>query len=275
MSPSESETPTTENLAEFMKVCETAARAGGQRLLDWLGKANVSEKSPRDFVTDADYDAQKVIQEILQSNFPDHGFVGEESKGAAALRQFDGDDHELNWVVDPLDGTMNFIHQLRSFAVSIALCQGERPLVGCVFDPLLDESYCAIAGMGASLNGNPIRPSRCQSMPEALMVVSLPAAVTADHPQVKRFLNVVGRAASVRRLGSAALNLCYVACGRTDGYWAVNLKAWDVAAGWLILREAGGNLCDFDGNAPQLFAPTFCATSTPELSGELLPLLRV
>ncbi len=264
--------PTDQQLDHFLTICQQAARAGGERLNHWMGRAEVFEKGPRDFVTEADLDAQRVIQAMLLEHFPDHQFIGEESKNAQAIPS---DASTYCWIVDPLDGTTNFIHGLRSFAVSIALFRDGQLIVGTVYDPMLDECFSAVAGQGATLNGNPIRPSGCEQMQNALMVFSLPAGTKKDDPQVMRFLNVVEHAASLRRLGSAALNLCYVACGRTDGYWASNLKSWDVAAGWLILQEAGGAMSGFDGSAPDLNAPNFCCATNETLLGKLRPLLEV
>lgn len=264
--------PTSKELSHFLEICELAAHAGGKCLMRWLGQAEVSEKGPRDFVTEADIEAQEIIQKILLDRFPDHQFVGEESPAAKIVPS---DSDEYCWIVDPLDGTTNFIHQLRSFAVSIALYRGGKLLVGTVFDPLLDECFSAASGQGATLNGKPIRPSKCTEVNDALLVFSLPAGVKSDDPQVLRFLTMVEHAASLRRLGSAALNLCYVACGRTDGYWANCLKSWDVAAGWLILEEAGGVITDYDGSKPDLNDPSFCIAATEELIQDLRPLLEI
>lgn len=264
--------PTTEELLHFLEISQLAARAGGDCLLKWLGRAEVSQKGPRDFVTEADIEAQTIIQKILLDRFPDHQFVGEES---SAARNVSADSDEYCWIVDPLDGTTNFIHQLRSFAVSIALYRSGKLLVGTVFDPLLDECYSAATGQGATLNGKPIQSSTCTAVKDALLVFSLPAGVKSDDPQVLRFIRVVEQASSLRRLGSAALNLCYVACGRTDGYWANCLKSWDVAAGWLILEEAGGVISDYHGAKPDLNNPCFCIAATEELIQELRPLLAI
>jgi len=264
--------PTAEELSHFLEISQQAARAGGDCLMKWLGHAEVSQKGPRDFVTEADIESQTIIQKILLDSFPDHQFVGEESEAA---RNISAESEEYCWIVDPLDGTTNFIHQLRSFAVSIALYRSGKLLVGTVFDPLLDECYCAALGQGATLNGKPIRTSDCTAVNDALLVFSLSAGVKSDDPQVRRFIRVVERASSLRRLGSAALNLCYVACGRTDGYWANCLKSWDVAAGWLILEEAGGVISDYDGKKPDLNKPCFCIAATDELLQDLRPLLAI
>ena len=142
-------------------------------------------------------------------------------------------------------------------------------------DPVLDECYWAAKGQGATLNGQSIRTSGCQKIEKSLFVFSFPRGTTRNDPDVKRFLNLLENAGSIRRLGSAALNLCYVACGRIDGYWATSLAKWDVAAGWLIALEAGAMLADFTGAELKLEKPHFCVTASPELFAQVKPLLNV
>jgi myo-inositol-1(or 4)-monophosphatase len=188
---------------------------------------------------------------------------------------------EFCWIVDPLDGTVNFLHQLRSFSVSVALAirdpatGAQQVVTGVVLDPILDEYYSASLRMGAFLNGNRIQASQCTRLSEALTVFSTNTALPATDPQIRRMLNVMATPASMRRLGSAALNLCYIACGRVDAYWAANLSCWDIAAGWLIATEAGAMLEDFDGAELDLMRPKFCCAATQPLMDELRPLLRV
>ncbi len=262
-------------LERFLEASRRAAKIGGKILLELLGKANVWEKGPGDLVTQADFQSQQAIEDFLLTQFPDHGFLGEESETETGIHP----EPKFCWVVDPLDGTTNFVHQLRSFAVSIALRyrdeESDQILVGTVYDPTTDECFSAAAGKGATLNGNPIRASRCDSLNQALVVFSMSSRLAPDDVQVRRLLNVLPHASSVRRLGSAALNLCYVACGRTDAYWATSLKIWDVAAGWLIAQEAGATLDDFSGQPLSLDRPRFCLTSTYELFDELRDLLNV
>lgn len=268
----EEQLPDVEQLANFQQTCEEAARCGGAVLMKLMGNTTVSEKGPGDLVTLADHESQKVVREFLLSRFPDHEFVGEETESPAIKKQASS---EFCWVVDPLDGTMNFVHQLRSFSVSIALRFRDRVIVGCVFDPTTDECFSAVTGQGAKLNTESIAPSRCRQLRHALVAISLPSNAQSDGPEVQRMLNVIGSVASFRRLGSAALNLSYVACGRLDAYWSTNLKLWDVAAGWLIAQEAGAFLADFDGNLPKLEQPIFCVTANKSLFVELQPQLRI
>lgn len=258
----------TTQLSEFLAAAQIAAKLGGAKLVEMLGVAKVSEKAPKDLVTEADLASQNAIEQFLLKAFPDHVLVGEEDT------EMSGDLNEaidkFCWIVDPLDGTMNYVHQLRSFSVSIALRYQGELLVGVVYDPLLDECFCAAKGQGATLNDEPISNSGCESVSDALVVCSFSSSVTREHPEVERFLRVLSNTASIRRLGSAALNLSYVACGRTDAYWATGLKCWDIAAGFLILKEAGGVLDCIEGGqgeADIVFdKPKFCASATEALS---------
>ena len=243
-----------------------------------LGSAAVSNKGPGDWVTEADFQSQAVIREYLIGQFPDHDFLGEEavdeSSSAAAP------DAEFCWIVDPLDGTANYIHQLRSFSVSIGL-QYRRSenhhelIVGTVFDPSTDECFSAALGRGATLNGNAIQTSSAEKIDASLIVFSMTSRVQPTDPQIARLLNVLATTSTVRRLGSAALNLCYVGCGRVDAYWATNLNAWDIAAGWLIARESGAVIEDFSGEPLSLDQPKFCCAATRELWNVMQPLLDV
>lgn len=255
---------------------ELAARAGGDELLRWLGQFQVSQKGPRDLVTEADLASQQTIRQILLETFSDHHFLGEEEDGGPR----EWPDEAFCWIVDPLDGTRNYVHGLRSFSVSIALVhcsrmEGDRILAGTVWDPVLEECFTAGWGAGAFLNGVPIRVSRRVKLREALLVCSFPSQVERDGPEVTRFLNLLPLAGSIRRLGSAALNLGYLACGRLDAYWASSLSPWDVAAGALLVTEAGGTLTDLQGNPFDLRRPLLLATSTEELGSAMLPPLQV
>lgn len=265
-----SETP--QELNEFCQAACEAARLGGEVLLKWLGKASPQKKGFRDWVTKADFESQEVIRDFLAREFPDHRFIGEEDLPGESLLVSPDD---YCWIVDPLDGTTNYVHQLRSFAVSIGLRRGEQTAVGCVLDPILDETFAAMLGQGATLNGQAIKTSGAKEIGDSLFVFSLGRGCERDDPQVIRFLNILEEAGSIRRLGSAALNLCYVACGRTDAYWATELKKWDVAAGWLIAKEAGATIEDFTGRPLDIEKPFFCAAASDALFEQAKPLLNV
>jgi myo-inositol-1(or 4)-monophosphatase len=268
-------------LKQFLAASESAARKGGAILLELMGKAEVWEKGPGDLVTQADFRSQQAIRETLLNQFPDHRFLGEESETEAAESdhstsdRLDPNELEFCWIVDPLDGTTNFVHQLRSFSVSIALCHRGQVIVGTVFDPTTDECFSAALGKGATLNGKPIRPSQRRELNQALVVFSMNSQLSVDDPQVKRFLQVLPHVSTFRRLGSAALNLCFVGCGRTDAYWATSLKIWDVAAGWLIATEAGAFLEDFEGPELNLNQPKFCVACNQGLFDQLKVHLRL
>lgn len=250
------------NSENWQIVSQEAARQAGKLLLSYLGKVEAKEKRPRDLVTEADIQAQAAIKSILLGHFPDHGFVGEEGDHSKVSA-------ELCWIVDPLDGTTNFVHQLPGFSVSIALKRNDEILVGTVYDPIADECFSAVKGRGATLNGKPISVSDCKVLTQSLLVCSFSSKVARDGEEVNRFLNVLPEA-TIRRMGSAAINLAYVACGRLDGYWATSLKLWDMAAGYLIAAEAGAVFTDIDGTDLDLEKPTFVMAATSELHQQLL-----
>jgi myo-inositol-1(or 4)-monophosphatase len=245
-----------------------AAQAAGRILREQLGKAAVREKAPADLVTDADLAAQKAIEAILMSRFPSYAFLGEES--TEADRQSAIDSGKPLWVVDPLDGTANFVHRLPSFSVSIALVEDNQSSLGVVYDPLAETMYAVEAGGRPTRNGKPIRVSDCSRLEKAMVCCSFPPGVTRDAPDVTQFLSVLERSQSLRRLGSAALNLCYLAEGCLDAYWASSVKTWDVAAGYLIAQSAGAVFSRLDGSAFDLWHPQFVGSASPELQQQML-----
>lgn len=250
--------------------------------MKWFGNAQPWKKGVGDWVSQADLESQRVIRSYLLEQFPEHAFLGEEQlETSIEDGGLESSQPACCWIVDPLDGTVNFLHKLNSFSVSIALAVrdprtgSQQVVTGAVLDPVLNEFYSATLGQGARMNGEPIQVSRCQRVGEALTVVSSNTSIQPTDPQVTRLLNVMGTSASIRRLGSAALNLCYIACGRVDAYWATNLSSWDVAAGWLIASEAGAVLEGLDAEPLNVLRPKFCCASTVELMNELRPLLQV
>lgn len=261
----------------FLAVAEQAARAGGRVLLDLLGRAQVYEKGPKDLVTEADRISQSVIRDILLGAFPDHEFIGEEDATPtwhdARDSTVEPSEAPLRWVVDPLDGTANYVHSLTGFAVSIAVEQGGEVLAGVVYDPSAEECYSAVRGGGANLNGKPVRVSGCQQLQDAMIAASFPANVERDAPEIQAFIEVLLAAQSLRRLGSAALNLSYVAAGRMDAYWATSVKPWDVAAGVLLVQEAGGVMTGVEGADFKLWYPKFVAAASPQLHAQVRELL--
>ena len=223
-------------MSEYLETAILAAKAGAEVLLKWRDKFSVSEKGTRNLVTQADLESQQLIERILTEKYPGHGFLGEEENTDR------NSNSEYCWIVDPLDGTTNYVHQLPSYCVSIALRFREEVIVGVVLDPLLNECFVAEKGRGATLNDNPIQVSQITNMENALVATSLSSNVQPDSNEIQQFLAIIFRAQAVRRLGSAALNLCYVAMGRLDAYWALAVNSWDVAAGSLILTESGGTI---------------------------------
>jgi myo-inositol-1(or 4)-monophosphatase len=267
-------------MRDFLRVCEQAARAGGGVLMECREKFTVRTKGPKDLVTDADEAAQRTVREILLGAYPIHQFIGEEDQdggnSAAFIADNGGrsdDERPYRWIVDPLDGTINYVHGLPSYAVSIGLERGGELLVGVVYNPLWDECFSAVVGDGAYLNGSRLSTSGCTVAGEALIAASLPAGVTKESAALRRFIEVSQACRSIRRLGSASLNLCYVACGRLDAYFASTVKPWDVAAGVLIVREAGGVVTALHGGPFQLADPQFTCASTEQLHTSVLEML--
>ncbi|MAT72003.1 MAG: inositol monophosphatase [Planctomycetaceae bacterium] len=253
--------PTVEQL---LSVCEAAARAGAEELLAHVGQFGVREKSPADFVTDADLASQRAVFNVLREAFPDHGLLGEESPQPSEL------DKDYCWVVDPLDGTTNYVHQFPCYATSVAVARRGELLAGVVLDPLRNECFAAAAGQGATLNGEPLRVTDAANLQSAMVAVSFPYGMTHDSPDLVSFVDIAPRCQAVRRTGSAALNLAYVACGRLDAHWACEINPWDAAAGVLLIREAGGTVSGCDGRPFVLAEADYLTAATPGLHEELL-----
>ncbi len=208
--------------------------------------------------------------------FEGYVFVGEEegeNEPPKSVRRGDPDAPPC-WVVDPLDGTVNYVHRLQSFAVSIGLYAQGKMRLGVIYDPVTDQLFTAIDGQGARLNGEPIETSDCEDLDSALVACSFPAGVRASDPEVTRFVSVLERCRSLRRLGSCALNICYVSAGQLDAYWATNVAPWDCAAGFVIAREAGATLTAYDGSDLDDWNPRFCVSATPRLHQAMTALLR-
>jgi myo-inositol-1(or 4)-monophosphatase len=250
--------------------CE-AARLGGKILVDYLGKAVAREKGPADLVTDADVASQQAIEKLIRIRFPQHEFLGEES--TVSEREQALASGRPVWVVDPLDGTANYVHRLPGFSVSVALVEGNEARVGVVYDPLSDTLYAATSEGAVTKNNKPIRASSCEQLNKAMVCCSFRPNVKRGDVEVDQFLNVLEKSQSLRRLGSAAMNLCFVAEGCLDAYWASSVKAWDVAAGGLIARTAGAQLTHIGGGPFDLWDPKLLATSSPTLHAAMLACL--
>jgi myo-inositol-1(or 4)-monophosphatase len=257
-----------QTLDEYLKTCETAVRAGGEAVQSWVGKFEVRKKGPADLVTQADVASQEAVREIVLNAFPDHALLGEEDDRG----KMEETRSEFRWIVDPLDGTTNFVHGVPHYCVSLALERQGEPLVGAVYNPVTGECFTAAAGRGAWLNGNPIRTSRITELPDALAIMGFPPQVKPDSPDFLVFLKAVFCCQSIRRSGSTALNLSYLAAGRYDVFWGYDAKIWDVAAGVLLVREAGGVLCSARGANYRLSGVPLFAAGTPQLLGQILEL---
>jgi myo-inositol-1(or 4)-monophosphatase len=248
---------------EYLQIAEAAARAAGSVLEDWAGRFTVREKSPANLVTEADLAAQEAIHGLISTRCPDHGFLGEEGLSRA------GADARYRWIIDPLDGTSNYVHRFPYYAVSIGLEESGELLAGVILDPTRDELFAAVRGSGATLNGRPLRTSRVDRMEDTFAVASLPVAARRDDPAFERFARVLEHVQTVQRTGSAALNLAYVAAGRIDAFWSSSLKPWDMAAGALIVREAGGRVTQLNGRPFRLDEPEVLATNGSAIHTEL------
>ena len=248
-----------------------AARLGGEILLSWAERFTAREKSPANLVTEADYASQRAIFDLLRGRFPNDRFVGEED-----LPETDDEPSEAAfvWYVDPLDGTGNYVHGFPYYAVSIGLAFRGSLHSGHIYDPTRDELFAGLVGGGAYKNGQPIAVSDCPQLGEALCMASLPIATDPDGTAMRRFLGVAPQAQTVQRTGSAALNLANVACGRVDAFWSTSLMPWDMAAGAVLVREAGGQVTACDGGLFDLLSRDLLATGCGAARGELIAALQ-
>lgn len=232
------------NLDEAYQFTVQLAREAGDILRERYGQVHrVEHKGPTDLVTEADRLSEAHILSRIRERYPDHDILSEESG-------FQSRAGGVRWIVDPLDGTTNFAHGLPLFGVSIALEVDGELAVGAIYDPVRDELYSAARGRGARLNGKPLRVSTVASLQDALLVTGFPHDLWENPAEnnLGYFAAFAQRTQGVRRLGSAALDLAYVAAGRFDGFWELKINAWDIAAGALLVQEAGGRLSRLDGS---------------------------
>ena len=256
--------------------CEAARRAG-EGLLRRFGRTDalrVDEKARHDFVTDADREAEETLVSYLRNRFPDHGFVAEESAGPDPVGRLGEDGATHRWLIDPLDGTTNFIHEIPTFAVSIALEDAEGLAAAVIHDPVHDETFHATRGGGARLDGRPIRCSDAERLDGTLVATGIPFHDLDPLPGYVRALEACTRSSCrLRRAGAAAVDLAYAACGRYDGFWEVGLRPWDLAAGALLVREAGGLVTDVSGADDYLLSGSIVAAG-PAVHRALLEIVR-
>ncbi|MDA3870246.1 MAG: inositol monophosphatase family protein [Gammaproteobacteria bacterium] len=252
-----------------VNIAVRAARAAGDvivRSMDKIDRLTISSKGNNDFVTEVDRKAESTIIDILRQSYPDYGILAEESG-------IQDEGAEYQWIIDPLDGTTNFLHGFPQFSVSIALKHKERIITGVIYDPLSQELFTAAKGEGAQLNGKKIRVSGLVGIKGALLSTGFPY-----HDQsyldtyIKTMTQLMAPTAGIRRPGSAALDLAWMAAGRTDGFWEFNLSPWDIAAGVLIVREAGGIVADFRGGDKYLKTGDIIAAS-PKVFPEMMKVI--
>lgn len=261
----------TDLLTDAIRTAEEAARSAGSVLLEMQGQIVAREKAPADLVTAADLASQRLIFEILSTKYPDFAFLGEEETGDVFI---DREAADYCWIVDPLDGTTNYVHGMDSYCVSIGLRCDNNIVAGVIYDPNCDKLYSAIRGEGAYCNGVRLQTSSVRRLGDALVVASFPAKVRRDSEEIDRFLEVLVRCQALRRLGSAALNMCFVAAGKLDAYWATSVKSWDIAAGLLLIEEAGGIVTSLSGADLDIDKPRLVAGANVELHSELLSVLQ-
>jgi myo-inositol-1(or 4)-monophosphatase len=258
--------------SDLMQIMIGAARAAGDRLRQDFAELSSFEiqvkNGPGDPFTEADLRAEETVRGLLQAAAPAYGFLGEEG-GLTP-----GADPDHLWIVDPLDGTMNFIKGVPLFAVNIALAEKGQVVAGATYIPCLGEMFWAERGAGAFLNGAPIRVSNCASLEDAVVAIGIPFA---GKPRQAQFAHEIAqltpRVAAVRRLGAGAIDTAYVACGRFDAFWEQSVSPWDMAAGAILVAEAGGLVTDTLGEPLDLMGGT-CLNCAPALQAPLLQILR-
>ena len=239
----------------YLEVAKEAALLAGKLLMSSYGKlkkSQISTKSRNDFVTEIDKKSEKLIISIIKKNFPNHSILAEESgmnKGPVETLHATS----LLWIIDPLDGTANYIHQFPMFSISIGVLEKGALKAGVIYDPLHKELFSCEQGRGSYLNGSRIHVSKTKLLADSMMATGIPFRARGRFdPYMKSFKKISLSSSGMRRGGSAALDLAYVACGRFEGFWEINLSPWDVAAGALLIQEAGGKVTDLWGRGDYL-----------------------
>ncbi len=231
-------------MSDFLETAIQAAREAGKILMKNYGKVpagDIRKKETNDFISFVDEQSEKIILDIIFEKYPDHQILAEESGKK-------DNESEYTWIIDPLDGTTNYLHSIPVFAVSIALKKKTETIAGVVYNPLTNELFSAEKNNGAFLNDNPITVSKNATLKESFIATGFPFKPKHKLPEyLKAFENIFEECVGARRLGAAAIDLVYVACGRFDGFWEIGLKPWDMAAGEIIVKEAGGKITDFWG----------------------------
>ncbi len=256
------------DLDNFAELGAEAARDAGRLLLEKFQTGfSIRNKGIVNLVTDVDIAAENLIVSRIRHSFPDHSILAEENHK-------DPEEGEIRWIIDPLDGTTNYAHGYPVFSVSIGLEIAGELMWGAVVDPVRDEVYTARRGSGASCNGVPIHVSRAESLVASLLATGFPYDIqTSKQNNLDNFCAFAARVQGVRRGGSAALDFCHVASGCLDGFWELKLNPWDCAAGYIIVREAGGVVTDFRGRPASIYGREFVA-SNGRIHGQMLNVLK-
>ena len=242
-------------MEEFYHFAIDISLKAGEEILNLFPHIHeISYKGAINLVTEADLKSEAIIKKAIRKRYPNHTILAEES----GLEER-GD---IRWIIDPLDGTTNFAHGLPWFCTSLALEIEGEIVLGIIYNPVLKECFSAIKEKGAFLNQKPIKVSQTKELGKALLATGFPYDIQQNpEPVMTRFRNMIMHARGVRRVGSAAMDLCYVACGRFDGFWEERLQPWDTAAGMLIVQEAGGMVSDFSGNFYSIYGKEILATN--------------
>ena len=263
-------TPSHNEIDNLTQTAIQAARLGGAILQDYAKKGFTvhSKGETINLVTEADLHSEKSIIESIRTTFPEHQILGEE-QGLQDIPQ-----HPIKWIIDPLDGTVNFAHGFPMYNVSIGVEYQGTCVIGVIYDPTRDELFLGQQGRGATLNGTPIHVSATPTLVKALLVTGFAYDIhTATDNNLKEFSAFAIRAGGMRRTGTAAIDLCYIACGRLDGFWELQLKPWDTAAGKVIVEEAGGKITDYAGKPYSIYGSTVLATNG-HIHSEMIEVLR-
>ncbi len=247
---------------------ETARQAGNILLEKFGRKIEIYKKGDIDLVTEADLASEKHIIDRVKTHYPQHSILAEESGEAVLIG-----DSKWKWIIDPLDGTTNYAHGYPCFCVTLAVEHKGEIVIGVSYDPTRDEMFSAEKGNGASLNNKSISVSEANKLSDSLLVTGFPYDVSKRDNFAGNFTNMLLKSRAVRRDGSAAIDLAYVACGRFDGFWEEGLNPWDMAAGVLLVEEAGGKISYYDGSKFSIYKSPLCA-SNGSIHEEILSVLR-
>lgn len=255
----------------IVNIAVTAARQAGKIILraqDQMESIKIIEKGRNDFATQVDQAAEEIIIETIKKSYPQHGILGEETG------LIPGKGSDVTWVIDPLDGTTNFLHGFPHFCISIGVVQQDKILHGVVYDPIRDELFTASRGEGVRMNGKRLRVSNAEKLQKSLLGTGFPFRDFTHLDDYLTFLKtVIPHCAGIRRAGAAALDLAYVAAGRLDGFWEFGLKPWDIAAGALFIQEAGGFISTIDGS-PDILNGKSILAAPPKIFQEMTELCK-